>query len=79
MTYLPDAEHSNMKITYKEFKTGFTFNDIRQMLKLEANRKYQRGIYMFITRHTVLGRWHQIKREMYYREMQYMNKKVSGL
>jgi len=52
-------------MAYEDFRTGFTFTDIRQMLKMEANRKYQDGVYMFITRKTVLGRWHEIKWKMY--------------
>lgn len=52
-------------LDYEDFKTGFTFKDIRLMLKQEADRKYKKGEYMFITRKTVLGRWHQIKKEMY--------------
>lgn len=52
-------------MTYEKFRTGFTFRDIRLMLKREADIKYQNGEYMFITRHTVLGRWRQIKLEMY--------------
>lgn len=55
----------NCQIEYRDFKTGMTFNEIRQMLKAEAKRKYQKGQYMFITRHTVLGRWHQLKKELW--------------
>ena len=39
---------------YNEFRTGFTFKDIREILQLEADRKYDAGEYMWITRHTVL-------------------------
>lgn len=36
------------------------------MLKHEADLKwYSKKERMFITRHTVLGRWKQIKEEMY--------------
>lgn len=51
--------------SYKDFRTGFTFKDIRMMLKYEAKRKYECGEYMFVTRHTVLGRWREIKIRMY--------------
>lgn len=48
--------------TYKELKTGFTFNDIRQMLYKESKEKRERNNeHMFITRHTILGRWHEMK------------------
>jgi len=59
------------EVSYKDFKTGFTFKDIRQMLYLESKRKYESGQYMWITRHIVLGRWRQIKREMYEDELKY--------
>jgi len=54
------------EITYDEFKTGYTFKEIRRMLRAEADRKLKTdGTRMFITRHTVLGRWHQIKLELW--------------
>ena len=52
-------------VEYNEFRTGLTFRDVSQMLHLEADRKYNQGEYMFITRHTVLGRWHEIKMKMW--------------
>ncbi len=57
--------------TYDTFRTGLTFNDIRQILKFEQRRKYEKGEYMFITRHTVLGRWREIKLRMYNEYLQY--------
>lgn len=60
-------------VEYKNYRTGLTFKEIRQILKNEAKNKYAKGQYMFITRHTVLGRWHQIKKDMYYEEMNYIN------
>ena len=53
-------------VEYNEFRTGFTFGEVREMLQHEANKRYARGEYMFITRATVLGRWHEIKQKMYY-------------
>ena len=50
---------------YKEFRTGMTFDGVRQELNLEAREQYERGLYMFITRATVLGRWHQHKMEAF--------------
>jgi hypothetical protein len=45
-----------MKIlSYKEFKTGYTYLDIYHMI---YNRKYKR-------RHGVLGFWHELKQKMY--------------
>jgi len=53
-------------VEYKDFKTGFNFNDIRQMLWNESQEKRNKeNEYMFITRHTVLGRWHEIKLRMW--------------
>ena len=46
---------------YKNYKTGLTFKRVRQMLYQEQTRKINSGDSMFVTRHTVLGRWHQIK------------------
>lgn len=44
------------------------------MLKIEQTKKYERGVYMFITRHTILGRWHEIKLTMYSCEQQLHDK-----
>lgn len=52
-------------MTYDEFRTGLTFRCVFEMLRVEAMQKEAQGERMFITRHTVLGRWHQIKRESY--------------
>lgn len=52
-------------IEYSDFRTGLSFTYVRRLLKIEADSKYKKGIYMFITRHTVLGRWHEIKQRMY--------------
>lgn len=54
------------QIEYKDFKTGFTFNDVRQLLWKESQQKREKeNHYMFITRHTILGRWHEIKKRMW--------------
>ena len=50
---------------YNKFRTNLTFKDVRFILYIESKRKYEQGIYMFITRHTVLGRWREIKLKMY--------------
>jgi hypothetical protein len=54
------------EIIYKEFRTGLSFKDIRKDLKVEQERKYRDyNEYMFVTRHTVLGRWREIKLKMF--------------
>jgi hypothetical protein len=59
---------------YNNFRTGYNFKSVRKMLSHEQKQKYLKGLYMFITRATVLGRWHQIKIEMYNREEKLHNK-----
>jgi hypothetical protein len=46
---------------YKEFNTNLTFKEVRDILKVEQMNN-QRS---HITRHTVLGKWHEIKMTMY--------------
>jgi len=46
---------------YKTYRTGLTFKRVRQMLYQEQTERINSGDPMFVTRHTVLGRWHQIK------------------
>lgn len=54
------------EIEYEEFRTGYTFKEIRRILLIDARRKYEiTNQYVFISRHTVLGRWRQIKLEMW--------------
>jgi len=54
------------EIEYNEFKTGYTFIEIRRMLKIESERKFrERNEIMYVTRHTVLGRWRQLKLELW--------------
>ncbi len=43
------------QLTYSEFRTGLTYLEVYYML---WNRKRKR-------RHTVLGKWHEIKQAMY--------------
>lgn len=52
-------------LEYSDFRTGLSFREVRLILKLEADKKYENGEYMWITRATILGRWRQIKLEMY--------------
>jgi len=50
---------------YRELKTGLTFASVSRDLAIEQRNKRENFEYMFITRHTVLGRWHQYKQEMF--------------
>lgn len=52
---------------YHKFRTGSTFADVREILQHEADARYHRGDYMFISRPTVLGRWREIKLGMFKR------------
>lgn len=58
--------------SYENFRTGLTFRDVRGILDMEKRRKYDNGEYMWITRHTVLGKWHEIKLRMYREEKEYI-------
>jgi hypothetical protein len=50
-------------MTYDEFRTGLTFGVVSAGLHAEAQQHFwATGERRFITRRTVLGRWHQIKR-----------------
>jgi len=52
-------------IEYNKFRTNLTFKEVRFILSCEAKKKYENNDYMFITRHTVLGRWREIKMKMF--------------
>lgn len=52
-------------MTYDDFRTGLTFREVREELKQEQREALGRGLYKFVTRRTVLGRWTQHKRSMY--------------
>lgn len=54
-------------VDYEDFRTGLTFQAVRDMLSHEQDQERARGQYMFVSRSTVLGRWNQLKREMYER------------
>jgi len=58
------AESIDEIISYDKFRTGLNFREVYFMLKYEQKRKHHRGEYMFITRHTILGRWHQLKKKV---------------
>jgi len=53
-------------IPYCAFRTGLTFRDVYFELNLETQKVFEKeGRRMFITRHTVLGRWREIKKASY--------------
>lgn len=47
---------------YNTFRTGFTFRDIREMLWETSEDPKD---WPHVTRHTVLGKWREIKLEMW--------------
>lgn len=58
-------------LTYRKFRTGLTWQDIRDELRRESEQAYRKGQYMWIGRSTVLGRWWQHKQagwEQYLRD-----------
>lgn len=50
---------------YARFRTGLSFQAVRDELANEQRLEALAGRYMFVTRATVLGRWCQHKRAMY--------------
>lgn len=57
-------------ISYAQFRTGLTFGAVSRMLWDEAMARKDQGCayadnHLFVRRKTVLGRWHQLKREAY--------------
>ncbi len=49
-------------LVYAQFRTGFTFQDIVDMFWVTTNDSTQ---WKYKRRHAILGRWHQIKLEMW--------------
>lgn len=61
-------------LSYDQFRTGLTFTDIVAELEVEAARRFdQSGERMFITRHTILGRWCEHKRRLYRDYLHYIS------
>jgi len=52
--------------SYRQYRTGLTWNDIYSILRSEQAV----GRRSHITRHTILGRWHEIKMNLYRSEME---------
>ena len=54
---------------YEDFRSGTNWQEIREELSREQRVARAAGLYMFVSRGTVLGRWHQRKREAYRRHV----------
>lgn len=54
-----------MTLAYTDFRPGHTWQSIRDELSREQLVTRAAGQYMFVSRGTVLGRWHQRKQESY--------------
>ncbi len=50
---------------YAEFRSGLTFSEVRYTLMVEQHAARARGEDMYVTRHTVMGRWKQLKLAMW--------------
>ena len=48
-------------ITYTDFRSGMTFQTVRDVLSHEQPVAKQAGLYMFVSRGTVLGRMREYK------------------
>ena len=55
----------NPPIPYHKYRTGLTFEAVRAILSVEQDAERAKGLYMFVSRSTVLGRWTELKRKMY--------------
>lgn len=51
-------------VSYEDFRTGLTFQDVRAMLWSPSE---DRSTWRYKRRHTVLGLWHQLKQQLYAR------------
>lgn len=73
--WLHTGTRSNPPVPYEDFRTGLSFAAVRELLGFEQDAAYEKGQYMFVSRGTVLGRWHQLKQEQYQR---YLDTYVEG-
>lgn len=66
------------KRAYNKFRTGLTFQDVRQMFWVfdEDPRTWKN-----VTRHTVLGKWRELKMEMWaqHKPAEYRQEDEDGL
>lgn len=49
-------------LRYKDFRTGLTFKDVKALFWTLSDDPAD---WKYCRRHTVLGKWHQIKKEMW--------------
>ena len=66
-------------IPYEDFRTGLTFDAVREILTHEQNVQREAGQYMFVSRSTVLGRWCEMKRSMYSRYLRHTEEHINEL
>lgn len=52
----------NCGISYGDFKTGYTYDEVYQMFWVS---EYDSSKWKYKRRNTILGKWHQIKQEMW--------------
>jgi hypothetical protein len=57
----PEALPAWRSDDYDQFRTGFDFYEVWQILRQEK----ESGKRRHVTRHTVLGKWHEIKLSLY--------------
>ena len=55
-------------MTYDAFRTGLTFREVWQMLWVNSEDSSE---WKYKRRHTVLGLWHQIKKQMWAEHLEY--------
>jgi hypothetical protein len=60
MKYVSNAPQWRNK-NYRDFKTGLSYYEVWQVLRQET----ETGKRTHVTRHTVLGKWHEMKLSMY--------------
>ena len=51
---------------YDKFKTGLTYRDVWEMMRDDSEDS---ASWRYKRRHTVLGAWHELKLQLYYRAM----------
>lgn len=79
LAWLHFGTRENPPIPYDRFRTGLTFAAVRELLSREQEAAYDAGQYMFVSRSTVLGRMHQLKREQYARYLEAYEDDDEGL
>lgn len=63
----PDPYQGDEPIPYEQFRSSWDFASVRELLSHEQDQEYQAGRYMWVSRSTVLGRWHELKLAEYAR------------